>query len=113
MSAISKQELSEAQILEFNTPHLQEFALNYLKFLHSSPCTSKRRVYKYFRPLSSEELPDDEILYGADREKAYDALMASFQVCRVSGEFAVLFGNRNLYWKSRTVPGLIILKEWI
>lgn len=105
--------LTDPQKEEFPTPKLQEFALAYLEFIHSSPCTAKRKKYRYFEPLPEEKLSKQEILYGKDREKTYNALMVKYELCRVMGEFSLLFGDKNLYWKSKTIPGLVIIKKWL
>ena len=107
--------LSPEQLEEFDTPMLQNFAKAYLEFQHSSPCTSKRKLFKYFEPLSTEELEENEILFGADREKTYQTLLAEFKVCIVAKEFDKFFQQKNktLYWQSKTLPKLVILKKWL
>ena len=105
--------LTEEQEKEFDTPLLQEFARNFLRFQHSSPCTTNRKRFRYFEPLKEEDLTDDEVIYGYDREKAYSELMTSFKVCRIAGEFDKFFVNKKLYWQSKTMTKIVIMKKWL
>ncbi len=106
-------QLTPQQLAEFASPKLESFALAYLQFAHSSPCTAKHTVFPYFEPLPENKLTDNEILYGMNRETAYKNLMIQFDVCKISGEFEKLFQDKMHFWKSRTIPGLIILKAWL
>lgn len=105
--------LTEAQEQEFNTPILQNFAKAYLKFQHSSPVTTNRKLFRYFEPLPVEKLNDDDILYGPNRDEAYKELIFLFRLCVMSGQFTPFFKDKNLYWQSKTMPNLVIMKKWI
>lgn len=104
--------LTDEQLQEFNTENLQKFALAYLNFMHSSPYTSKRKLWGYFSPPDEEHADDNDILYGANREAAYKELMSIFGLCKFLNEFEPLFENKTLYWKSSTIPGLVLLRKW-
>jgi len=107
-----KYELTDEQKSEFNTENLQKFANAYLNFMHSSPYTSKRKVWGYFSPPNEEHADENDILYGCNRDQAYKELMSIFSLCRFLNEFDPLFGDKTLYWKSKTLPGLVLLKKW-
>lgn len=105
--------LSPEQAAEFPTPALAEFALAYLVFLHSSPCTSKRRTFPYFAAPADTGMSDDDVLFGPDREDAYKRLMWSFRKCQRARELDRYFdAAHNQYWESASIPGLVLLKEW-
>lgn len=107
--------LAPEQAAEFPTPLLRAFAESYLRFRYSSPCTAKRPAYRYFEPLKENEMADADILYGPDREAAYDRLMADFSACRIAKEFDRYLSSpkTRIWWKSATVPGLILFKKWL
>ena len=106
-------ELNEAQNAEFDTPLLKIFAKSFINFQHSSPCTSKRKLYRYFEPLDTKQIPEKDILFGEDREKTYKILIADFKACLMAHEFDKFFENKTYYWESKTIPNLIILKKWL
>jgi hypothetical protein len=106
------QVLSELQMSEFTTPVLQNFAKAFIKFQHSSPATTNKKVFKYFEPLPIEQLSDNDILYGADREETYKDLMFLFRLCIMSNQFDKFFENKNLYWQSQTIPNLVLMRKW-
>lgn len=106
-------ELNDVQNTEFDTPLLKIFAKSYLNFQHSSPCTSKRKLYRYFEPIPDDQLPENDILFGADRETTYKELLCEFRACLMAHEFDKFFENKTHYWKSKTIPGLIILRKWL
>ena len=105
--------LTPAQEREFGTPLLQAFAKSYIAFQRSSPYTTRRKLFRYFEPLSVDELPERDALFGADREEAYKALMKDFEACLMVGAFDNLFEGKNHYWRSETLPKLVILKKWL
>lgn len=109
-----KDELTDEQKAEFDTPLLQAFARSYLRFAHSSPCTAKRKLYKYFEPLHENELSENDILFGPDREKEYAGLIADFKACLIVRAFDKFFDEQhNQHWTSKTIPRLVLLKKWI
>ena len=108
------QTLTEQQLKEFGTPELQGFALAYLKFLHSSPCTSKRKEFPYFKAPDEAHADENDVLYGPDRERAYKDLMWHFRKCQRAKAFDGFFdAAHNQYYESASIPGLVLLKEWI
>ena len=108
-------ELTADMIAEFDTPILKSFLDAYIAFIHSSPCTVKRKLYRYFEPLKTDELSEHDILYGEDREKTYDKLIAEFKVCIMTRAFDKFFSQpkTTLYWQSKSIPRLVILKKWL
>lgn len=105
--------LTEEQALEFDTPLLQIFAKSFIVFQNSSPCTAKRKLYRYFEPLKDDQLSNDSILYGPDREKSYNELLSNFKACKMANEFDKFFIDKKHHWQSESIPRLIILKEWL
>lgn len=105
--------LTPEQEAEFGTPMLRAFLKSYLRFRHSSPYTTKRKIFRYFEPAPAGQLSEKDLLYGADREETYKALMADFRACVVAREFDGLFNGRTYHWQSETVPGLVLLRKWI
>jgi len=109
----TKTKLTDEQMSEFNTPALQDFAIAFIDFLHSSPYTTNRKVFHYFKPLDADQLTEKENLYGLDRNKAYAELIKAFRICLMIRAFDGFFKNKNLYWQSTTIPKLVILKKWL
>lgn len=105
--------LTPEQLEEFDTPLLRKFAEDYARFRRSSPYTGFRKLYRYFEPMSADELPDAALLFGEDREIAYKRLLRSFDACRMTREFDKFFADKTYYWKSATLPKLVILKSWL
>lgn len=105
--------LTAEQEQEFGTDLLKAFARSFIAFRRSSPYTTKRKLFRYFEPLPAEKLTEREILFGTNREKAYRELMHDFKACLAVGAFDALFGDKHYYWRSETVPGLVILRKWL
>lgn len=105
--------LTPEQEAEFDTPLLRAFAKSYLKFRHSSPYTTNRKLFRYFEPLAADQLPEKCNLYGDDREEAYKTLIADFRACIMAHAFDALFENKTYYWQSETMPGLVLLRKWL
>ena len=87
----------------------------YRDFKYSCPSErsdSKRKGY--FKALSVDELTDEQMIYGENRELMQGKL-EGFILC------AVLMGHlkwedlteEKWFWQSKTEPDLIILKQWI
>lgn len=105
--------LTAEQQAEFATPDLAAFALAYLTFQHSSPCTQKTPSYRYFAAPDEAHALEDDVLFGPNRENAYKDLMLRFNDCRKKQSFVPFFdAAHNQYYESRTIPGLVLLKEW-
>jgi hypothetical protein len=106
--------LTKEQTEEFDHILLQNFAKAYLNFIHSSPATTNRKSFRYFMPLSEKDLDEKYILYGKNREETYEDLIFVFNMCIQNKMFDRYFDdNHTLYWQSKTIPKLIIKKEWI
>ena len=87
----------------------------YRDFKYSCPSErsdSKRKGY--FKALSVDELTDEQMIYGENRE-LMQCKLEGFILC------AVLMGHlkwedlteEKWFWQSKTEPDLIILKQWI
>ena len=106
--------LTAEQQNEFYTPTMKEFAESYLDFMHSSPYTSKQKVFKYFQPPKTEDMTNEDLMFGEQRDKAYNRLMANFRVCLFVGDFENFFNEkRNIYYQSKTIPTLVIFRKWL
>lgn len=105
--------LSPEQALEFPGDLLGRFALAWISFRRSSPCTSEKRSFPYFQAPREEDMAEADILYGPDRELAYRNLMHAFRSCQRARAFDPYFdAAHNQYYESGTIPGLVLLKEW-
>lgn len=104
--------LSNAQLNEFDSENLQNFAIKYLEYAHSTPLFSTKTRYKFFKP--TDKPSDHDILYGKNRESAYNELMESFNKCILLQEFNKFFENNNHhFWRSKTIPEIVIFKKWV
>lgn len=86
----------------------------YLAYKYSRPTekseTSKR---KYFKALSTSELPDVCLAYGEDRS-VRQAYLEGFVLCHVlSGNFQWKEEYGKWFWQSQTDNDLVILKDWV
>lgn len=100
--------------LEMSTPELTNFAEKYIAFIKSSPCSTDYPKNRYFKAPTENEANQNDILYGADRKKAYEALMRQFRRCQRKNELEALFNEqRKLYYNPKELPGFVILKEWL
>lgn len=105
--------LSPEQMAEFPTPELAAFAAAWLDFQRSSPCTTEKRSFAYFTAPGQDAMAEPDILYGPDREQAYKKLMWSFRRCQRMGLLDRYFdAAHNQYYESKTIKGLVLLKEW-
>lgn len=106
--------LSPEQAAEFPGELLNRFAQAWLTFRHSSPCTSDKRTFQYFQTPSEQDMAEPDILYGPDRELSYRQLLGAFRACQRARAFDRYFDPaHNQYYESGTMPGLVLLKEWI
>ena len=110
---IYEPELTPEQLEEFDTPILQIFLKSYLRFRHSSPYTSHRKLFRFFEPMKPEELSEQDNLYGINRKAAYKTLIDNFRACKAMHEFDKFFENKTYHWQSSSTPSLILLKSWL
>lgn len=111
--AYSEPALSAAQKDEFPGPDLERFALAWLAFRRSSPCTTDKASFKYFTAPKAEEMDEDDVLFGPDRVLAHKALVQAFRRCQRLKLFDRYFDAAHAqFYESRTLPGLVLLKEW-
>lgn len=105
--------LSPEQAAEFPGEDLGRFALAWLEFRRSSPCTTERRSFPYFTAPGEDAMDEADVLYGPDRELAYRKLMWAFRKCQRSRVFDPYFDPAHRqYYPASTLPGLVLLKEW-
>ena len=109
----SEPALSPEQKAEFPGPDLERFALAWVTFRRSSPCTTDKASFRYFTAPKAEEMDEDDILFGPDRNLAHKALMQAFRRCQRMRLFDRYFDPAHAqFYESRTLPGLVLLKEW-
>ena len=92
---------------------IRELYKNYKYSLPSERSDSKRR--KYFKALTIDELPDEQLMVAGRRETAQAAL-EGFILCAVlTGQLTwdeEIMGGK-WFWQSKTDPDLVILRSWI
>lgn len=92
---------------------IRDLYKNYKYSLPSERSDSKRR--KYFKALTIDELPDDQLMIAGRRETAQAAL-EGFILCAVlTGQLTwdeEIMGGKWFY-QSKTDPDLVILRSWI
>ena len=109
----SEPALSPEQKAEFPSPDLGRFALAWLSFRRSSPCTTEKTSFPYFTAQKAEEMAEDDILFGPDRTAAHKNLMWAFRRCQRLRLFDRYFDAAHAqFYESATLPGLVLLKEW-
>lgn len=89
----------------------------YHRYRHSIPSTrSERMKHNPFRfgALKFHELAEDDKSYGMNRDYAL-AELVSYIIFGVINNCITwdMFGNHNVFWKSRNFEQLIIMREWI
>ena len=96
------------QILELIESRYEDFKYS---------CPSERSGSKrkgYFKALSVDELTDEQMVYGMNREYA-QAKLEGFILCTIlMGHFK--WDEETMgkwYWQSKKDPSLVILREWI
>lgn len=105
--------LTPEQKAEFPGPDLERFALAWLAFQRSSPCTTEKTSWPYFTAPKAEDMAEDDILFGPDRAQAHKALMWAFRRCQRAKAFGRYFdAAHSQFYESRALPGLVLLKEW-
>ena len=105
--------LSPEQEKEFPGEAVKAFALAWLTFQRSSPCTSDKIRFKYFQAPAAEKMAEDDVLYGPDRDLAYRRLMHAFRRCQRLRAFDPYLGpGHTQYYQSETLPGLAVMAEW-
>lgn len=86
----------------------------YHRYRHSIPSErSESTSRRYFMALSENELSDEDMLYGEQRDKSQIKLEL-FILCQLLGGFKwnpEKFGR--WFWQSRNDKDLVILREWV
>lgn len=85
----------------------------YIKYKYSIPCElNEKRRKKYFKALSIEEIPDEYLFNGNDREQCL-AELEIFILCMILSKKLVWQDNYgNWFWKSKQDSDLVLLKNW-
>ena len=84
---------------------------DYKYSLPSERSDSKRR--KYFKALSIEELPDNNLMIAARREVSR-AKLEGFILCNIlNGKFKWTEDMGSWFYQSKIDPDLVILRNWI
>jgi len=99
-------------IESFSISTLEELYQNYKHSRPSERSDSKRR--NYFKALRLDELDDDDMLYGTDREIAQFELEAYLLCWILSGLF--VWDEESMgkwFWQSQNDKDLVILRSWI
>ncbi len=105
--------LTPEQKAEFPGPDLERFALAWLTFRRSSPCTTEKSSFPYFTAPKAGEMDEDDVLFGPDRVAAHKALMWAFRRCQRLRLFGRYFDTSHAqFYESGTLPGLVLLREW-
>ena len=103
-------------LYEMNPVQITEL-IEYLYKCYKYSCPSERSDSKrkcYFKALSADELTDEQMIFGGNRE-LMQCQLEGFVLC------AILMNHlkwedlteEKWYWQSKTEPDLIILKQWI
>lgn len=89
---------------------LNKFYLDY-KYSYPSERSERNADRYYFRALSADEMTDEEMIVGADRETARAKLELFVLLMAMSGSLKSLFTNdKQWFWKGNN--GLVIMKGW-
>lgn len=105
-------ELTQNQLKEFDSENLKTFAEKFLDYNHSTPLFATKINYKFFAPARKPS--EHDILYGKNRDTAYDELMDIFSLCVLANEFNKFFADNDYhFWRSKTIPEIVIFKKWL
>lgn len=91
---------------------LQVIEEYYKEYKYSCPSEKSERKRKlYFKPLSVDELTDEQMVTGINREYAR-AKLEGFVLCMIL-EGNIPWKEGAWFWQSKNEPELILLKKWI
>lgn len=110
-------ELEDGRVWEVSPDNLIALPINftsveelYISFISSVPNT--RQVKGNFKGKTSDELSYQQLISGNNRTKARYALEGYILLGSIVGGFS--WNNEShWFWKSSTVPGLILYKKWL
>jgi len=94
---------------------LRMIGILYSKYKYSTPSErSESKKRKYFKALSAEELSDEQLVCGAEREVA-QARLEGFILCAIlSGAFKWDENKMGKwFYQSKSDPDLVILRSWV
>lgn len=110
----SERELIKFQFNDINTilEMIEDLYRIYKTSLPSERSESKRRTY--FKALNTEEMTDEQLMFGDRREMA-QARLEGFILCMiVNGKFK--WNEQTMgkwFWQSKTDSSLVILRDWV
>ena len=110
----SERELIKFQFNDMDTilEMIENLYRIYKTSLPSERSENKRRIY--FKALSTEEMTDEQLMFGDRREMA-QARLEGFILCMIlSGKF--IWNEQTMgkwFYQSKTDPDLVILRSWI
>ncbi len=105
----------EGDLVNFDGYSIKTLEYLYAAYKHSRPSErsdSKRRVY--FKALRMDELDDDDMLFGIDREEAQLELELYLLCWVISGLF--VWDEETMgkwFWQSQRDKDLVILRSWV
>jgi len=105
----------DGQLTDTNCFNISVLEDLYQEYKHSRPSErNDNKQRRYFKALKINELSDDDMLYGIDREVAQFRL-ESYLLCWIlSGLFVWDEDNMGKwFWQSQNDKDLVILREWI
>lgn len=91
-------------------PVLEKFYQEYKYSCPSKRSESNRRTY--FKALSINELSDEHLIYGENREYAR-AKLECFVLCMILRDKLKWNNPEFWFWKSENDPDLILLRKWV
>lgn len=93
---------------------LDEIEHRYEVFLHSVPSErSENHRRSYFKALPEEELSDEDMMYGEQREYARFELEFCVLWVIIHGVLTWQQEWGSWFWQSPNFPSLVILRDWI
>lgn len=87
----------------------------YREYKSSQPSEGSSKFrHPYFRALSPNEMTDEELLLGQDRQTAKEALETAVLMGALNGSLRSLFAtDRQWFWQSDEDNDFVILRSWI
>lgn len=84
----------------------------YDRYKHSIPSArSESKRFRYFKALKEDELENDDMLFGEQRDEAQIRLELFVLIAILNN--SIKWNDSQWFWQSSNDKDLIILKEWI
>lgn len=94
---------------EFGPDVLQNIEVLYETYKYSYPDKNAKRS-RYFKALTADELTDEQMCSGFDREYARASLEGYVLCMKIEGKISFADG---WFWQSKADKDLVILKKWL